>query len=263
MAGVRVERCLGVGDDRGGVASGGGEHDLVLFPVRDQHRDLQFFQLLFVGGGAAEHVGAHFRGSDHVVGQHGLEFFSGQRLRGAMPEKRARVVDVRRQVVGGHGPEMFSTGRGPLARGFRGGAHEVDARDGGVAISQQVVADDAPGIRPAYEHRPRQMQVLHDAIHFVRPALILAVGSYVERFARVAVAAQVIGDEAEVFGEMAFVLLAPRQMALRDAVNENNFGAGGVAPLLHGEWHAVGSVELEAIGGWSCVGHDAVLLGSR
>ena len=99
---------------------------------------------------------------------------------------------------------------------------EVDRGDSVLAVHAHVVADDEGAVRPADEHRPVEPQLVDDRRHVVGPELAVGVVLGLERRLGHAVTAEVVGDEPELVGERALVLLGPAEVVLRPAVDEQD-----------------------------------------
>ena len=110
---------------------------------------------------------------------------------------------------------------------------EIDRGDPILAVRAHVVADDEGAVGPADEHRPIEPQLVDDRRHVVGPELVRGVLLGLERRLGHAMAAQVVGDEPELLGERALVLLGPAQVVLRPAVDEQDRRPVRLAPLAH------------------------------
>ena len=88
-------------------------------------------------------------------------------------------------------------------------------------------------VRPADEHRPVEAQLVDDRRQVVGPEPAVGVVLRLERRLGHAVAAEVVGDEPELVGERALVLLHPAEVVLRPAVNEQDRRPVRLAPLAH------------------------------
>src|SRR5205823_282115 len=69
----------------------------------------------------------------------------------------------------------------------------------------------------------------------------------IERLVGIAVAAQIIGHDAKFPGESAVDLAHPRQEALRETVDEEDFRTGRVAPLLRRNGQAIRRLHAERL----------------
>ena len=97
---------------------------------------------------------------------------------------------------------------------------------------RQIVGHDAPAVGPAGEDRAFDAGRIHHRLEFVGPGFGILVALGLERLVGIAVAAQVVSHHVEVLGELAGDLLDPRQMALREAVDEDDLGPARIAPVL-------------------------------
>jgi hypothetical protein len=77
-------------------------------------------------------------------------------------------------------------------------------------------------------------------LHLVAPGLGIPVPRGIERLVGITVAAQIVSHNPKFFGKVAIDLAHPRQIALREAVNEQDFRAGRVTPLLRRYGQTVG-----------------------
>jgi hypothetical protein len=114
-----------------------------------------------------------------------------------------------------------------------GAADQVDGADAVLAVRAQVVADDEAAVGPAHEHGPVEAQLLDDGGHVVGPERAVGVVLGLQRRLGHAVAAQVVGHQPELLGQSAVVLLGPAEVALRDAVDEQDRRSVRRAPLAH------------------------------
>ena len=144
---------------------------------------------------------------------------------------------------------------------------EVDRRDPLLAVRAHVVADDEGAVGPADEHRPVEAQLVDDRGEVVGPELAVGVVLGLERRLGHAVAAQVEGDEPELVGQRALVLLGPAQMVLRPAVDEQDRRPVRLAPLAHVQPQtAAAPYRVDLIGSWPLrarVRHCSSLASSR
>ena len=110
---------------------------------------------------------------------------------------------------------------------------EVDRSDSILAVRSHVVADGEAAVGPPDEHRPVEAQLVDDRRQVVGPELGVGVVLGLERLLGHAVAAEVEGDEPELVGERALVLLGPAEVVLRPAVDEQDRRPVRLAPFAH------------------------------
>src|SRR5262249_48575490 len=97
----------------------------------------------------------------------------------------------------------------------------------------------------------------HHRVHLIAPVFRGLVTLRFQRLVGIALAAEVVGHHVEFLGEIAAGdLLDPRQMALREAVDEEDFGPIRIAPVLRRNGEAVGRFHrdrLERLLAWADV----------
>src|SRR3954467_8387301 len=102
-----------------------------------------------------------------------------------------------------------------------------------------VVGNHPAGVGPADQPRAFEARRVHHGLHLVAPCLGIPVARGIERLVGIAVAAQIVGHDAKFPGESAVDLAHPRQVALRETVDEQDFRTRRVAPLLRRNRQAV------------------------
>src|SRR2546426_12817844 len=80
---------------------------------------------------------------------------------------------------------------------------------------------------------------LFRSLDLVAPGLAIPVARGIERLVGITVAAQIIGHDAKFSSEVAVDLTHPRQVALGETVDEQDFRTGRVTPLLRRNGQAV------------------------
>ena len=129
----------------------------------------------------------------------------------------------------GRADERAEGGLAQLDRAF----DEVDRGDPVLAVGAHVVADDERAVGPADEHQPVETQLLDDRRDVIGPEPAVGVVPGLERGLGHTVAAEIVGDEPELAGELAFVLPGPAEVVLRPAVDEQDRRPVRPAPLAH------------------------------
>ena len=99
---------------------------------------------------------------------------------------------------------------------------EVDGGNSVLAVRADVVADHERAVGPPHEHRPLEGQLIDDGSHVIGPELAVRVVLRLERRLGHPVAAQIVGHEPKLVGQLALVLLGPAEVVLRPAVNEQD-----------------------------------------
>lgn len=109
-----------------------------------------------------------------------------------------------------------------------------------MAMGVQVIPHDAPAIGPADQHRPLQTKGVDHPLYLVGPDLPGLVEGVALRLRAHAVAADVVGHQAEFPGEFRVAgLPVPGQRRLHVAVDEEDRLALRVAVLVGGDLHPV------------------------
>ena len=132
----------------------------------------------------------------------------------------------------------------------------MDAGNIPVAMAAQVIADDIAAIRPADQDGALERELFDDGGNIAGPSVALAIVPGVQGCVRLAMPAQVQGDDAEIRLQVAFILPPPAEMRLRPSVNKEERNAAFVSPFAdmqsHGVWRGYG-VDFHGI---SPVGQD-------
>ena len=182
----------------------------------------------------------HLPGGQGRVGEQTRERRGVRRRVEAQTQEGALAVQVRAQVLGGH-VAVHVRVRDEQRRLQLDGARDVHrAGDLAVAKGGQVVGDDHSAQRPANQHGVAGVRRLDDRGEVLRPAAAVVVGRGVGGFAGEAVAAQVVGDQAEASQIGAAQLRVPTQVAAEQSVDEDDGGAVQVAGFLDGQRNTVG-----------------------
>ena len=151
----------------------------------------------------------------------------------------ARRRDVGGEVLRCHQRQVLEIVAGESWIGLDAGIDEVDARELARAMGGDIVGNHAAGVGPADQHRAFQARGVHHRLDFVAPGLGIPVAGGIERLVGIAVAAQIVGHDAKFPGEIAVDLAHPRQVALGETVDEQDFRTGRVAPFLRRNGQAI------------------------
>ena len=171
--------------------------------------------------------------------------------------ERAHGPDVRRQVIGGGIHEVVEK-PGADQRAERGLIQldatfdKVDRGHVALSVPADVVADDEATVGPADEDAPLKVQRFDHGRQVVGPQRGVGVVGSVERSVRHAVPAQVVGDEPELIGERAVVLMGPAQMVLRPTVDQHYRLPVETSPLAHVQPQPAASPNLVPGGAGPC-----------
>src|SRR5260221_90309 len=87
---------------------------------------------------------------------------------------------------------------------------------------------------PSLTLRPSASGVANHRLQLVARGLGIPVPRRIQRLVGIAVAAQIVGHDAKLFGEVAVDLAHPRQIALREPGDEQDFSPRRVTPFLRG-----------------------------
>src|SRR5262245_28869927 len=207
--------------------------------VRDQHRKTEPLQDVLHAELPPAHGRAYLGRHHHVESEHGLEFILRWLLLEAVAEKAAGGGDVGRQVVRCHAGERLETWAKEALVRLRNGVDIIEAGQLAGPMDLEVVGDDATAVGPTDQHRALQSRGVDNSLHLVRPKLGLSIALRLERLVGPAMPAQVVGDHAKLLGEIALDLPGPGKVALREAVDEENLRAGGIAPFLRHDRKAI------------------------
>ncbi len=238
MPAARVIDPGRVGNVAGDEVRRSRQHDLILLPMRDEHRDLQAPEHVPVIELAVEHplanVGRHRRiEPEKEIEVVGIELAMRQQVHEA-PEGEAALSGIVREKRGRQsqqgGPEHPGGFIGPQ---LRRRVNEVETADGLLPVVAHIVAHDIAAVGPSAQHRSLQAQRPDHRVDVVGPVLAVLVRRRLAWLVRQAVAADVKPGEVEVGRQRALELPVPRDPALAEPVNEQDRGVRGVANCLN------------------------------
>ena len=121
-------------------------------------------------------------------------------------------------------------GAGILQPAYRGG-DEINPGNVITAVSLAVIQHNQTAVGPTHQYGPLQFGFFDHGSDIVGPILAILVSHRIVRFIRLPMAPIVDGDHAEFFGQITLQLRLPGQMALHEAVDEQDGGPRRATPF--------------------------------